>query len=168
MPDKEITQPTPNEQEPADTPTNSKKNQRGLIIGLSVAGLLLIGIFIGGGLWVFGAVARQNAVSARPYFNDGVSSRLSMRSGYGYGNEIDTQVSNGTVTTTVYTYQTGVVVAVNSNTIVIAGGGKQTTIDTNSSTTYVGGVKPAVNDTVRVAGTTANSTITATSIAVIN
>ena len=89
-------------------------------------------------------------------------------SGIGYGQYIQTQVSSGSVTTTVYNYQTGVVTAVNNDSIVIAGNGRQTTIKTNSSTQYVNDKKPAVNDTVSVVGTTTDNTITATQINVIN
>jgi hypothetical protein len=59
-------------------------------------------------------------------------------------------------------------VAVNNDNIVIAGNGKQTTIKTNSSTTYVDDVKPAENDTVVIAGTTKDGTVTATHIRVAN
>lgn len=167
MPDSEPI-PTKDEQKTAAEHQYDKKNRRGLIIGLSALGLLLIGIFIGGSLWVFGAMTQQTALRTRPYLNDGFSSRMMERPAFGYGNEVDTQVNNGAVTTTVYTYQTGVVVAVNSDNIVIAGGGKQATVQTNQSTTYMNGTKPAVNDTVRVTGTTVSSKTTATNIAVLN
>ena len=88
--------------------------------------------------------------------------------GIGYGQYVETQASSGSVTTTVYNYQTGVVTAVNSDNIVIAGNGQSTTIKTNSSTQYVGGKKPVVNDTVSVVGTTTDNTITATQISVVN
>jgi hypothetical protein len=167
MPDNEPTS-TKNDQVTDRKSQNDRKNRRGLIIGVSIAGLLLIGIFIGGGLWVYGAIVRQTALRTRPYIDDSLSSHMMIRPAFGYGNEVDTQINNGTVTTTVYTYQTGVVVAVNSDNIVIAGGGKQTTILTNSSTTYTNDKKPAVNDTVRVTGTTADSKTTATNVTVLN
>jgi hypothetical protein len=73
-----------------------------------------------------------------------------------------------TTTNTTYTQTQGVVTAVNSDNIVVAGGGKTQTIKTNSSTTYVGDTKPAVNDTVVIVGTKDGDTITATQIAVYN
>jgi len=89
-------------------------------------------------------------------------------SGVGYGQYVQTEASSGSVTTTVYNYQTGVVIAVNSDNIVIAGNGQQTTIKTNSSTQYVNSKKPVANDTVSVVGTTTDNTITATQISVVN
>ena len=105
----------------------------------------------------------------RPYLSGSSVARFDPNPDYGYGRSIQTQVTDSSVTTTVYTYQTGVVVAVNSDNIVIAGNGTQTTIKTNSSTTYTNDIKPAVNDTVVIAGTTASdSSITATEIRVAN
>jgi hypothetical protein len=86
----------------------------------------------------------------------------------GSGQYVSTQATSDSVTTTVYNFKRGVVVAVNSDNIVIAGGGKQTTIKTNSSTVYTDGTKPAVNDTVAITGTTTDNTITATEITVQN
>jgi hypothetical protein len=73
-----------------------------------------------------------------------------------------------TTTNTTYTQTQGVVTQVNSDNIVVAGGGKTQKITTNSSTTYVGDTKPAVNDTVVVVGTKSGDTITATQIEVFN
>ena len=73
-----------------------------------------------------------------------------------------------TTTNTTYTQTQGVVTAVNSDNIVVAGGGRTQTIKTNSSTTYANGTKPVVNDTVVVVGKKDGDTITATQIAVNN
>lgn len=146
---------------------DGKASRRGLIITLSIIGLVFIGVFIGGGVWLYRSVYQQSALRGRPYAT-GMMSRIDADPGIGYGRSIQTQVTGDSVTTTVYTYQTGVVVAVNSDNIVIAGNGKQTTIKTNSSTTYTNDVKPAVNDTVVITGTTADSTTTATEIRVAN
>jgi len=73
-----------------------------------------------------------------------------------------------TTTNTTYTQTQGVVTQVNSDNIIVAGGGKTQTIKTDSSTTYVGDTKPAVNDTVVVVGTKSGDTITATQIEVFN
>lgn len=86
----------------------------------------------------------------------------------GTGRYVSTEVTNDSVTTTVYNYKRGVVVAVNKDSIEIAGGGKRTTIKTNSSTVYTDDTKPAVNDTVTVTGTTTDGTITATEVTVQN
>jgi len=69
-----------------------------------------------------------------------------------------------TTTNTTYTQTQGVVTAVASDSITVAGGGKTQVIKTNSSTTYTDDVKPAVNDTVVVVGTKSGDTITATQI----
>lgn len=73
-----------------------------------------------------------------------------------------------TTTNTTYTQTQGVITAVNSDNVVVAGGGKTQTIKTNSSTTYVGDTKPAVNDTVVIVGTKDGDTITATQVQVYN
>jgi hypothetical protein len=151
--------------EPDSKISNEKTNHKRLIITLSIVGLVILGLIIGGGAWVFNTVAERANLRNQPFA--GTMSRGNVRPAFGYGRAVQTQVSSdNTVTTTVYTYQTGVVIAVNSNNIVIAGNGKQTTIQTNSSTTYANNQKPVVNDTVRVAGTTSSNTITATDIAV--
>ncbi|TAL14847.1 hypothetical protein EPN95_01310 [Patescibacteria group bacterium] len=171
MPDKEEKQEAVAEKKEKITDyrqPDGKASRRGLIIIISIVGLLLIGVLIGGGAWLYNAAYRQSAFRTRPY-TTGMMSRIDADTGYGYGRSIQTQVTDNSVTTTVYTYQTGVVTAVNSDNIVIAGNGKQTTIKTNSSTTYTNDVKPKVNDTVVIAGTTASDgTITATEIRVAN
>ncbi len=144
----------------------STRSRRGLIIGVSIAALVLVGSVIAGGAFLLNTLARERAERA-PY-SAGNSIRFSGGAGLGYGREVYTEITNDTVTTTVYTYLTGVVVAVNSDNIVVAGNGKQTTIQTNSSTTYTNDDKPAVNDTVVIKGTTADNKTTATEIRVAN
>ncbi|MDB5167481.1 MAG: hypothetical protein JWN26_626 [Candidatus Saccharibacteria bacterium] len=171
MPDKEEKQVIVTEKlekEPEYKQPDGRASRRGLIIIVSIVGLLLIGILIGGGVWIYNEAYQQSATGNSPYVTGSTVARFNPNPRYGYGRSVQTQVTSDSVTTTVYTYQTGVVVAVNSDSIVIAGNGKQTTIKTNSSTTYTNNVKPAVNDTVVIAGTTADSTITATEIRVAN
>ena len=95
----------------------------------------------------------------RPYLSSSSVARFDPNPDYGYERSIQTQVTDNSVTTTVYSYQTGVVVAVNSDNIVIHCNGTQTTIKTNSSTTYTNDIKLAVNDTVVIAGTTASDSL---------
>jgi len=168
MPDKELKEVNNERVKEADSKTMSQKTSyKGLIITLSIIGLIIIGLIVGGGVWLLNRAAQRTDLRNQPF--GGVALRETGRPAFGYGTAVQTQVgSDNTVTTTVYTYQTGVVVAVNSDNIVIAGSGKQTTIKTTSSTNYVNNQKPVVNDTVRVAGTTDNGTTTATDIAVIN
>lgn len=150
--------------------TNSSRNiapnRRGLIIGLVVLAVLILGLLGAAGFAVLNGT--QQRLSERDGTGFTGSSMMYRGLGFGRGRTVQTEVSDGTVTTTVYNYLTGVVVAVNSDNIVVAGNGKQTTIKTNSSTSYVGTVKPVVNDTVTIAGTTADSVITATEINVVN
>lgn len=168
MPDKEPKEVANEPAEKSDSKMqNQKTSHKGLIITLSIVGVVIIGLIVGGGIWAFNRVADRANLRNQPF--GGATSRGVDRPAFGYGRTVQTQVSSdNTVTTTVYTYQTGVVIAVNSDNIVIAGNGKQTTIKTNSSTTYENNQKPVVNDTIRIAGTTDNGTTTATDIAVID
>jgi len=149
------------------SPQNVAPNRRGLIIGLVVIAVLVLGLLGVAGFAVFNGTQQRLSNGNESGFT-GRSSMMYRGSGFGRGGTVQTEVSDGTVTTTVYNYLTGVVVAVNSDNIVVAGNGKQTTVKTNSSTSYVGNVKPVVNDTVTIAGTTADSVITATEINVAN
>jgi hypothetical protein len=143
-------------------------SRRGLIITASVLGLIAIGLVVA----AIGVVMHNNNASRYRDGNFGMmgnSLRFESRgSNMGYGRYVQTNVSNDSVTTTVYNYQTGVVTAVNSDNIVIAGNGKSTTIKTNSSTQYPNSVKPSVNDTVTITGTTTDNAVTATEINVVN
>ena len=60
----------------------------------------------------------------------------------------------------------GVVTAVNGSSITVAGHGATNTVTTNSSTQYVGGSQPKVNDTVVALGSISNDTFTATQISI--
>ena len=149
--------------------TRRKVGRRGLIFTVAILAFLVLGLLATTGYMLAGGYVGRNVVVDGNGFTTSRMMRFdSERSGIGYGSYVNTQVSSGTVTTTVYTTQTGVVTAINSDSIVIAGNGKQTTIKTNSSTQYDNGTKPAVNDTVTVIGTTANNTTTATEIGVVN
>ncbi len=144
----------------------NRMRRRGLIAVLIIAVLILIGLAMVAGFMMNNRYNRR--LVEQPNYTVNRMMRFDGDTGVGYGQYVQTTASSGSVTTTVYNYQTGVVTAVNSDNIVIAGNGKQTTIKTDSSTQYVGGTKPVVNDTVSVVGTTTNNTITATQIGVVN
>jgi uncharacterized membrane protein len=151
----------------SDSPKVGYSNRRKLVLGLIVLSVFVLGLLATAGFAVYNGMHQRFADGD----DQGFSRGMHMRSGSGFsrqGQTVQTDVSNGAVTTTVYNYVTGVVTAINSDNIVIAGNGKQTTIKTNSSTSYVGNTKPAVNDTVSIAGTTADNVITATQISVAN
>jgi len=94
--------------------------------------------------------------------NGGIRTRGGMMGGPGgYGMMNDT---NTTSTTRV----SGVVTAVDGNTITVAGNGTTITVKVTDSTTYSGSSKPAtVNDTITVFGTTSDNVLTATSVRLI-
>ncbi len=146
---------------------HNRIGRRGLIVIVILVVLFLLALATAAGFMMRNRYER--GINDQPYYT---VNRMMHYGGYGsgigYGQYVQTQASSDSVTTTVYNYQTGVVTAVNSDNIVIAGNGKQTTIKTDSSTQYVGGTKPVVNDTVSVVGTTTDNTITATQISVIN
>lgn len=149
----------------------ARRKRRGLIALLIALGVVILGLLIAAAALAFAGLSNNNnsMTNTQGTFNGNRGySRLVGNTGYGYGTGTSTTVDNGSVQTTVYTYLTGVVTQVNSGSIVIAGNGKTTTITTNSSTVYDNSTKPAVNDTVTVAGTTSGSTTTATEIAVNN
>lgn len=150
----------------------ARRKRRSLIALLTLLGIVILGLLISAAVLAFVGFSKEDTSNTPGTMgfssqNRGYS-RLSGNTGYGYGTGTQTSVSGGSVQTTVYSYLTGVVTAVNSDSIVVAGNGKTTTIKTNSSTVYDNSTKPAVNDTVTVAGTTSDSTTTATEIAVNN
>lgn len=148
---------------------NNRRNRmsrRGLIATLIIAVIVLVALAMVAGFMINNRLERR--LIDQPYYTVNRMMHYGGGAGVGYGQYVQTTASSGSVTTTVYNYQTGVVTAVNSDSIVIAGNGQQTTIKTNSSTQYVNNKKPAVNDTVSVIGTTTDNTITATQISVVN
>lgn len=152
-----------------DAEMRDKASRKSLIIAVAVLTLLLIGLIVGAA--VVAMQVRQNRF-ADPMNGFGATTITRFIGSdapvSGSGQYVSTQATNDSVTTTVYNFKRGVVVAVNSDNIVIAGGGKQTTIMTNGSTVYTDGTKPALNDTVAITGTTVGSTITASEITVEN
>ena len=148
---------------------DDSKSRKNLLIAVSVLSVIGVGLLI----TAVALVVRSDASPTGSREIGGVRggmhiTRYGGQPFDGTGRYISTEVTNDSVTTTVYNYKRGVVVAVNKDSIEIAGGGKRTTIKTNSSTVYTDDTKPAVNDTVTVTGTTTDGTITATEITVQN
>lgn len=150
------------------------RHSRQWVIGVVAIIIVVYLMLMVAGLWIFHAVAaHQNAATTN---TRGVLSEQQVnRRGFGMTGDRTYNVrqtnSDGltaTTTTTTYTQTQGVVTAVNSDSIVVAGGGKTQTIKTNSSTAYANDTKAAVNDTVVIVGTKDGNTITATQIAVYN
>lgn len=175
MPDKEQNQPHDNHStaksadvSPDDIDEESFRRHRRLVVTLWVVGAVVAVLVFIAGLFVVRAIFEYRTSSRYPGFVQTETSHIRVTSPFGYSRFMQTSSDNNTVNTTVYTSLTGVVTAVNGDNIIVAGDGKQTTITTNSSTTYDGDVKPKVNDTVTVIGTTAGDTTTATEIGVLN
>jgi hypothetical protein len=149
-----------------------RRHSRQWVIGIVAIVVVVYLMLAVAGLWIFHAVAEhQNGTNNVGTMMTG----RQMRRGFGGNTQQTYNVSQSssdglttTTTNTTYTQTQGVVTAVNSDSIVVAGGGKTQTIKTNSSTTYSNDTKPAVNDTVVVVGTKDGATITATQIAVYN
>lgn len=115
------------------------------------------------------AIVRENGTTQRELTRTGTTQEFGGRPRAAADRNYTVQQSDSdglttTTTNTTYTQTQGVVTAVASDSITVAGGGKTQVIKTNSSTTYTDDVKPAVNDTVVVVGTKSGDTITATQI----
>lgn len=147
---------------------NSRRHKLMILVALLVI-LIIVLIFAAGSLM-------RRATNENLGTNDVRSDYSMMRDGYfgrhyfstNSGQYVNTQVTNDTVTTTVYNYMRGVVVDVNKDNIIIAGSGRRTTINIDKSTEYTDNVKPVVDDTVVITGTTSNDKITASRIEVTN
>jgi hypothetical protein len=147
-----------------------KKPVSKAVLWIVIGTLVFYLILIGAGVWAFKGMADHN----RENKGEGVrTTKVMHRSGFEGERTFVVQqsTSDGLTTTTTnktYTQTRGVVTKVNSDSIVVAGGGKSQTIKTDASTGYSDGTKPAVNDTVIVVGTKDGDAITATEIAVYN
>lgn len=128
--------------------------------GCAVLLLIISGFFAMFG--IFRAMLHTNSRESvsvsteRPSFSDngGMSERGWIRGDLG---DTDTN-SDRTVVS-------GVVTAVDGSTLTVAGNGTTTKVVVNDDTTYRGSSKPAaINDTIRVVGTTSNDTVTATTV----
>lgn len=74
-----------------------------------------------------------------------------------------------TTNSTVQSVASGVVTSVNGNSFVIGGNGAKVDVDTSDSTTWnTTDKKVSVNDSIVVIGVESNSTITATSVRIVN
>ncbi|RWZ78605.1 MAG: hypothetical protein EOT05_02540 [Candidatus Microsaccharimonas sossegonensis] len=169
----EVTEKTITE---GDTPTGGvvaeHRHSRSWVIAIVAIVVVVYLMLMVAGLWLFQSIAdRRNSLGTN---GTTATEQLGGRYEFGGGDRSYTlrqSSSDGlttTTTNTTYTQTQGVVTAVNSDSIVVAGGGKTQTIKTNSSTTYVNSTKPAVNDTVVVVGTKNGTTITATQVGVYN
>lgn len=122
-----------------------------------VLGVLIILVVFMAGM----GIARHRQVARTGGFLSGPgSAKIGMRqrgfrTGGGFGGGAN---SNGQSRTS------GVVTAVNGSDFTLAGNGSTTNVTTNSSTQYQDGNQVKQNDTVIVFGTTANNTLTATSV----
>lgn len=157
---------------PVNGAVAERRHSKSWVIAIVAIVVVVYLMLMVGGLWFFHTLAdHRNGIPANGTTSMG---RYMGHQGFGSGERTYTvrqSSSDGlttTTTNTTYTQTQGVVTAVNSDNIVVAGGGKTQTIKTNSSTTYVDNTKPAVNDTVVVVGTKDGDTITATQIAVYN
>jgi hypothetical protein len=164
---------TPVAGQPGDDAVVVPRHSRSWVIGVVAAVILLYIIVVIAGLFIL------HSINSRSVSVNGANAHSSMMVRGGWPGRVTSEqtfrqtstTSDGltsTSTTTTYTQTQGVVTAVNSDNIVVAGGGKTQTIKTTSATTYDGDTKPAVNDTVVVVGTKDGDTITATQIAVYN
>jgi len=164
--DKEVTE------EAASTPSTNatRRHTQKWVWWVVIIAVVVYLILMVGGLLVFRAIGNHERGMIGNNVTTGQFTRMPRYSNQQTFN-VRSDNSDGLTTTstnTTYTRTEGVVTAVNSGSIVVAGGGKTQTITTNSSTTYDNGTKPAVNDTVVVIGTQSGSTITATEVAVLN
>lgn len=157
---------------PVETVTAHRRSRQWIIAFVAIIAVVYLMLVVGG-LWFFNALANHHNGIADT--TNSMMEQQSGRRGYSVTGDRTYSVSQSssdglttTTTNTTYTQTQGVVTAVNSDNIVVAGGGKTQTVKTNTSTTYANGTKPAVNDTVVIVGTKDGATITATQIAVYN
>lgn len=127
-------------------PTNNISRHR--LIGLIVVVILLFFSFM------FGAFVGR--VSPRMQFH-----RFNSKRGMGYSYQ--QLVVNSPQSVNSITIQ-GVITSVNGNSLTVAGDGLTNNITTNSSTQYVNGNSPKVNDTVSISAQFNNNQLTAQSI----
>lgn len=149
------------------TPEQSRRRTIWLIVACVAAYVILMAIVFG--IFFHNAFNHLNNQTSRQPFGNQMYQRGRLSGDRSYN--VRQQQSDGlttTTTTTTYTQTEGVITAVNTDSVVVAGGGKTQTIKTNGSTQYVNNVKPAVNDTVVVTGTKSGDTLTATQVAVYN
>ncbi|HEY8886269.1 MAG TPA: hypothetical protein VIM31_02080 [Candidatus Microsaccharimonas sp.] len=158
---------------PVKTVTRRRHSRQWVIAVVAIAVVVYLMLAVAG-LWIFQTVANHRDVGVNG-MGGMTTARQAGRQGFGMNGDrtynLRQSSSDGlttTTTNTTYTQTQGVVTAVTSDSIVVAGGGKTQTIKTNTSTTYVDDTKAAVNDTVVIVGTKDGDTITATQIAVYN
>ncbi len=132
------------------------------IVLVASAGFLLMMSGLLAAVGVFKALTHTSR--QQPTIN---STERSLRSGDGWSTGYRGWIrgGDGTDDSSDKTVVGGVVTAVDSSTITVAGEGSTTKVTVNDDTTYRGSSKPAaVNDTIRVVGTKSGDTVTATTV----
>jgi len=147
-----------------------KSNTPLMIVLLAIAGLLFVAAVaaVTGNVFIrnhSGFMFGRSDDSTNTLFSQRGNDYRGMRSG---GGMMGLRNFN-TNSTTNLDAVSGVVTSVGASSFVIAGGGKQYTINTTGSTTYnTTDQKVSVNDSVIVLGTISDKTISASSIRIIN
>jgi hypothetical protein len=157
---------------PINGATAQRRHSKSWVVAVVAIVVVIYLMLMVGGLWFFHSLAdHRNGMSTTGITTMGQQVEQPEFRGDQRMYTVQQSSSDGlttTTTNTTYTQTQGVVTAVNSDNIVVAGGGKTQTIKTNSSTNYVDSTKPVVNDTVVIVGTKDGDTITATQVAVYN
>ncbi len=144
--------------------SKGNKNKTILIAG-SVIGVVLVGGIIAAAV-VFGTFTGMHRGLPMAQFNEGGNpgfgqqSEQAPRHRGGFNRQMMDSAN----------FVTGVVISINGDSFVVAGNGKQVTVNKTASTTFQGTSSDAVavNDSVTVVGTTTNNVLSATEITIRN
>lgn len=152
--------------------TQTGRHPQKWVIAVIIVVVLGYLVFVTVGLWAFRMLADHkyatlNGMSGN-YGNQMMQARGTVNEATFTMRQTDSDGLTTTTTNTTYTQTRGVVTAVNTDAVTVAGGGKTQTIKTNSSTKYADDMKPKVNDSVVITGTKDGDVLTATQVAVIN
>ncbi len=147
----------------AGTPNEPKKDDNKLAVPkaeasmqhdhkpLALAGLLIVFLLLLGGAFMAGRHAwRNDQIFETRHFS---SMQFSPDSAWSYGDGFRIDVMRGQRSTASNTRVSGVVTAVDGNTITVAGDGTTSKVTVSSNTAYSGSSEPAkVNDTITAVG----------------